>query len=118
MKMIVKPHKTEQNEKDKKMCLLRQGVHLQQRFAEVLFRTMRRGSKSSAQEEAAGFSEGSPASFRHRQLGVSHILQGYHPHGMLPSVRLQIGKRGETSCITNQQPNVIRPKGRHREDAC
>ena len=29
MKMIVKSHKTEQNEKDKKMCLLRQRVYLQ-----------------------------------------------------------------------------------------
>ena len=32
-----------------------------------------------------------------------------HPHGMLPSVCLQVGKRGKTSCITNQQPNGIRP---------
>ena len=26
--------------------------------------------------------------------GVSYILQGCHPNGMLPSVRLQISKRG------------------------
>ena len=110
--------KMKSNEKDKKMCLLRKGVYLQQRFAEVLLRTMCRGGKGSAQEEATGLFEGCPASYRHRQPGVSHILQGCHPHGMLPSIRLQIGKRGETSCITNQQPDGIRPQGRHREDAC
>ena len=48
----------------------------------------------SAQEEATGLFEVSPASYIHRQPGVSHILQGCHPHVMLPSVRLQVGKRG------------------------
>ena len=28
-------------------------------------------------------------------------------------VCLQIGKRGQTSCIPNQQPNGIHPQGRH-----
>ena len=74
MKLIVKPHKKESNEKDKKMCLLRNGVHLQQRFAEVLFRALCRGGKGSAQEETTGLFEGCPASYRHRQPGVSHTF--------------------------------------------
>ena len=77
-----------------------------------------RGGKGSAQEEATGLFEGSPACYRHRQPGVSYILQGCHPHGVFSPVRLQIGKRGETACITNQQPDGIRSQGRHREDAC
>lgn len=54
----VKPHNSESNEKDEKMCFLRQGVNLQQRFAEVSLRTLCRGGKGSAQEEAAGFYQG------------------------------------------------------------
>ena len=57
----VKPHNSESNEIDKKKCFLRQGVHLQQRLAEVLLRTLCRGGKSSAQEEAAGLYQGSRA---------------------------------------------------------
>lgn len=57
----VKPHNSESNEKEKEMCFLRQGVHLQQRFAEVLLRTLCRGSKGSAQEETAGLYQGCKA---------------------------------------------------------
>ena len=57
----VKPHNLESNEIDKKMCFLRQGIHLQQRFAEVLLRTLCRVGKGSAQEETAGLYQSSRA---------------------------------------------------------
>ena len=60
-KKNVKPHNSESNEKDKKMCFLRQGVHLQQRLAEVLLRTLCRGGKGSAQKETTGLYQGSRA---------------------------------------------------------
>ena len=51
----VKPHNLESNEKDKKMCFLRQGVHLQQRFAEVLLRNCAESAKAQRKKKQQDF---------------------------------------------------------------
>ena len=105
------------NEEDKKVRILWQGVHCQQRSAEVLLRQLCRRSKEGEEEKKRGFPQGGRACYRTETAGVPHLLQGGYPHGMLSPVYLQARESRQAESLTHQQPHGYHPPCRHRDHA-
>jgi len=93
------------------MRLLRHDVHDQQRHAEILLRTLRRGSEEGEKEESAEFHQCGRAYCGVAVPRVPYIRKGGGADGLHTAIHLQTCEARQAEGVTVEQQDVAHPQG-------